>query len=116
MTDAVTARCMQCREQEERLEERKPDLEDDTEEPGQEDVARNQPGQLPPVLLTVTEPHGGGPVACLTGGRVACGGRGGWPEAQADSCGGSPGLRPPLTQPPHTTNTHNQLGIFSCGL
>ena len=35
-------------------------LEDDAEEPGKEDVAGHQPGQLPPVLLAVADPHPGG--------------------------------------------------------
>ena len=32
-------------------------LEDDAEEPGEEDVSGHQPGQLPPVLLAVADPH-----------------------------------------------------------
>ena len=32
-------------------------LEHDAEEPGEENVAWDQPGQLPPVLLAVTDPH-----------------------------------------------------------
>ena len=32
-------------------------LEDDAEEPGKEDVAGDQPGQLPPVFFAVTDPH-----------------------------------------------------------
>ena len=32
-------------------------LEHDAEEPGEEDVAWDQPGKLPPVLLAVTDPH-----------------------------------------------------------
>ena len=32
-------------------------LEHHAEEPGKEDVAGNQPGQLPPVFFAVTDPH-----------------------------------------------------------
>lgn len=34
-------------------------LEENAEEPGQEDVAWHQPGQLFPVLLAITDRHGG---------------------------------------------------------